>query len=181
MCVCQNSKWGILLDAQALGTAWRAVRCATAGRGRRPNHSIDLEFRWCLRVVEPLCRGCVTIESVLKSLYVDLRELVELSKVTTRTLETSRSSRERKANRSCVCRGGGRPQCATLVADELADALYCDAATRAQWTAAAERGLVAAPPRAFRFYHGRFYFDSEEYELLRGLFTRLDLVRESGA
>lgn len=54
----------------------------------------------------------------------------------------------------------GRPRCATLIADELADALYCNESNS----------------HTFRFYHGTYYFDSEEYELLRALFVRLGMV-----
>ncbi|KAJ8599774.1 hypothetical protein CTAYLR_003432 [Chrysophaeum taylorii] len=57
----------------------------------------------------------------------------------------------------------GRPRCATLVADELADALYC-------------QNRNNNDTRGFRFYHGAYYFDSEEYELLRVLLLRLGLV-----
>ncbi|KAH8044992.1 hypothetical protein JL720_16866 [Aureococcus anophagefferens] len=60
----------------------------------------------------------------------------------------------------------GRMRCGALIADELADSLYCNATARG---ASTPRPRV---PRAFRFYHGEFYFDSEEYELLRELLLR---------
>ena len=65
----------------------------------------------------------------------------------------------------------GRPRCAVLVADELADSLYCNATARAALDAALEsRGARRA--KSFRFYHGTYYYDSEEYELLRELLLR---------
>ena len=64
----------------------------------------------------------------------------------------------------------GRMRCGALIADELADSLYCNATARGALDAAlADSGRA---PRAFRFYHGEFYFDSEEYELLRELLLR---------
>ena len=54
----------------------------------------------------------------------------------------------------------GRPRCATLIADELADHLYC-------------RG---SDKKSFRFYHSTNYFDSEEFELLRSLLLALGYV-----
>lgn len=70
----------------------------------------------------------------------------------------------------------GRPRCATLIADELADGMYCNASFRARWAQAANRAGRLRPDRAFRFYHGMYYFDSEEYELLRILLLRLGMV-----
>ncbi|KAH8073267.1 hypothetical protein JL721_3254 [Aureococcus anophagefferens] len=64
----------------------------------------------------------------------------------------------------------GRMRCGALIADELADSLYCNATARGALDAAL--ASTGRAPRAFRFYHGEFYFDSEEYELLRELLLR---------
>ena len=70
----------------------------------------------------------------------------------------------------------GRPRCATLIADELADSLFCNASARGELEKAMAERKMAGPRGAFRFYHGTNYFDSEEYELLRQLFLRLGYV-----
>jgi len=61
----------------------------------------------------------------------------------------------------------GRRKCATLVADELADSYFCNATARR---------LSGDPTKSFRFYHGTYYFDSEEYELIRELLLRQGFV-----
>ena len=70
----------------------------------------------------------------------------------------------------------GRPRCATLIADELAESIFCNVSARGALEEAMREKGLEGPRGAFRFYHGTNYFDSEEYELLRQLFLRLGYV-----
>ena len=57
----------------------------------------------------------------------------------------------------------GRPRCATLIADELAESIFCNVSARGELDKAMREKGLEGPRGAFRFYHGTNYFDSEEY------------------
>ena len=106
------------------------------------------------------------------SVFVDEREMVVMASAEFDDFSAvGRAFCERMGIDTTAELRDGRPRCAVLVADELADSLYCNATARAALDAAlAARGARRA--RSFRFYHGTYYYDSEEYELLRELLLR---------
>ena len=83
-------------------TAQRTAKLDEAKYEEASNRGFDLEFRWCLRVVETVSGED---DGACSGEPRDLRESLELSKVRIR-LETYRSSREGNANRYCELGAG---------------------------------------------------------------------------
>ena len=60
----------------------------------------------------------------------------------------------------------GRPRCATLIADELAESIFCNVSARGALEEAMREKGLEGPRGAFRFYHGTNYFDSERVRIV---------------